>query len=244
MSGVLDRLAVTIAARRGADPASSHTAKLLAKGPTKCAEKFGEEAIEAVIETVRGDRDRLTAEAADVLYHLLVMLASRDVPLSAVLDELARREGTSGVAEKAARLAVRRARWPEDADACLAIRARAFVEEQGVPEELEVDGRDELCRHYLGERGGRPVATARVFADGGRAKIQRVAVLSELRGQGLGAVLMRGILDELRADPELVEAVLDSQVAAIAFYERLGFVAEGEEFLDAGLWHRRMRLAL
>ena len=99
----LDRLAATIEARRGADPASSWTAQLLAKGPEKCAEKFGEEAVEAIIEAVRGDRARLTAEAADVLYHLLVMLAARDVPLSDVLAELDRREGRSGVQEKASR---------------------------------------------------------------------------------------------------------------------------------------------
>ena len=99
----LDRLAATIAARRGADPASSWTAQLLSKGPEKCAEKFGEEAIEAIIEAVRGDRARLAAEAADVLYHLLVMLSSRDVTLAEVLAELDRREGTSGLAEKAGR---------------------------------------------------------------------------------------------------------------------------------------------
>lgn len=99
----LDRLAATIAARRGADPDSSWTAKLLAQGPEKAAEKFGEEAVEAIIEAVRGDRARLTAEAADVLYHLLVMLAARDVDLAAVLAELERREGTSGIVEKAAR---------------------------------------------------------------------------------------------------------------------------------------------
>ncbi|MRX49523.1 phosphoribosyl-ATP diphosphatase [Paracoccus sp. S-4012] len=104
MSGhTLDRLAATIASRRGADPASSWTAQLLAKGPEKCAEKFGEEAIEAVIEAVKGDRARLTAEAADVLYHLLVMLAARDVAFPAVLDELDRREGRSGLDEKAGR---------------------------------------------------------------------------------------------------------------------------------------------
>jgi len=100
----LDRLAATIAARKGADPDTSWTAKLLAKGPEKCAEKFGEEAVEAIIEAVRGDRARLTAEAADVLFHLLVMLAARDVTLDDVQAELARREGTSGLAEKAARL--------------------------------------------------------------------------------------------------------------------------------------------
>ena len=100
---VLDRLAATIAARRDADPDGSWTAKLLAMGPEKAAEKFGEEAVEAVIEAVRGDRARLTEEAADVLYHLLVMLAARDVTLAEVLAELERREGTSGVAEKAGR---------------------------------------------------------------------------------------------------------------------------------------------
>jgi phosphoribosyl-ATP pyrophosphohydrolase len=99
----LEKLAATIAARKGADPETSWTAKLLAKGPEKCAEKFGEEAVEAIIEAVKGDRARLTAEAADVLYHLLVMLASREVTLADVLAELDRREGTSGIAEKDAR---------------------------------------------------------------------------------------------------------------------------------------------
>lgn len=99
----LTRLSQTIATRKSADPESSWTAKLLAKGPEKCAEKFGEEAIEAIIEAVKGDRDKLTAEAADVLYHLLVMLAARDLTLADVEAELARREGTSGIAEKAAR---------------------------------------------------------------------------------------------------------------------------------------------
>ena len=100
---ILDDLAATIEARKASDPGSSWTAKLLAEGPEKCAEKFGEEAIEAIIEAVKGDRAALTCEAADVLYHLLVMLASRDVALGDVLDELARRQGTGGLAEKAAR---------------------------------------------------------------------------------------------------------------------------------------------
>ena len=103
MTHTLDRLAATIAARKGADPDSSWTAKLLAKGPEKCAEKFGEEAIEAIIEAVKGDRPKLASEAADVLYHLLVMLAARDVALTDVLAELDRREGQSGLSEKAAR---------------------------------------------------------------------------------------------------------------------------------------------
>jgi len=99
----LDDLAQLIDARKSADPDSSWTAKLLAKGPEKCAEKFGEEAIEAIIEAVKGDKAALTSEAADVLYHLLVMLAASDVALGDVMAELARRQGTSGIAEKAAR---------------------------------------------------------------------------------------------------------------------------------------------
>ena len=99
----LHHLAETIAARVGADPETSWTAKLLAKGPEKCAEKFGEEAVEAIIEAVKGDPARLTSEAADVLYHLLVMCAARGVTLAQIEAELARREGQSGLAEKAAR---------------------------------------------------------------------------------------------------------------------------------------------
>ena len=99
----LQSLAATIEARKGADPETSWTAKLLAKGPGKCAEKFGEEAVEAIIEAVKGDPARLTAEAADVLYHLLVMLAACGVTLAEVEAELERREGPSGIAEKAAR---------------------------------------------------------------------------------------------------------------------------------------------
>ncbi len=100
---ILHELAATIEARKGTDPELSWTAKLLAKGPEKCAEKFGEEAVEAIIEAIKGDRAGLTSEAADVLYHLLVMLAARDVALDDVLNELARRQGIGGIAEKAAR---------------------------------------------------------------------------------------------------------------------------------------------
>lgn len=99
----LNDLYATILSRKDADPDSSWTAQLLAKGPEKCAEKFGEEAIEAIIEAVKGDQAALTSEAADVLYHLLVMLAARDVSLTDVLDELARRQNQSGIVEKAGR---------------------------------------------------------------------------------------------------------------------------------------------
>lgn len=99
----LNDLFETIKARKTADPTDSWTAQLLAKGPEKCAEKFGEEAVEAIIEAVKGDQAALKSEAADVLYHLLVMLASRDVELTDVLDELAARQSRSGIAEKASR---------------------------------------------------------------------------------------------------------------------------------------------
>jgi phosphoribosyl-ATP pyrophosphohydrolase len=99
----LDDLERSIQARAATDPSESWTAKLLAKGPEKVAEKFGEEAVEAIIEAVKGDRARLTSEAADVLYHLLAMLHSRDVALSDVMAELAARQARSGLSEKAAR---------------------------------------------------------------------------------------------------------------------------------------------
>ncbi|MEP3440653.1 MAG: phosphoribosyl-ATP diphosphatase [Sulfitobacter sp.] len=103
MTTTLDDLYATILARKSADPTSSWTAQLLAKGPEKCAEKFGEEAVEAIIEAVRDDKAALTSEAADVLYHLLVMLAARDVPLDDVLATLQARQSQSGIAEKSSR---------------------------------------------------------------------------------------------------------------------------------------------
>jgi phosphoribosyl-ATP pyrophosphohydrolase len=100
---VLARLAATIDARAGADPAASHTAALLAGGPAKCAEKFGEEAVEAIVAAASGDRAGLVHEAADTLYHLQVMLAACNVPWAEVVATLAAREGRSGVAEKSGR---------------------------------------------------------------------------------------------------------------------------------------------
>ncbi len=99
----LNKLAATIAARANGDPDESWTAKLLVQGPEKCAKKFGEEAIEAIIEAVKGDRARLTCEAADVLFHLLVMCAACGVTLGDIEAELARREARSGLTEKANR---------------------------------------------------------------------------------------------------------------------------------------------
>jgi phosphoribosyl-ATP pyrophosphohydrolase len=103
MSDALDRLFATIAARKGADPSQSYTASLLAKGVDKCARKFGEEAVEAVIAAVQGDKAALTAESADVLYHLLVLWAAADIAPEDVYAVLKSREAQSGLAEKASR---------------------------------------------------------------------------------------------------------------------------------------------
>ena len=99
----LNDLEAIIAARKSADPDTSWTAKLLSQGTVKCAEKFGEESIEAIIEAVKGDKAALTAEAADVLYHLMVMLAAADVALADVMEVLDQRQSQSGIAEKASR---------------------------------------------------------------------------------------------------------------------------------------------
>jgi phosphoribosyl-ATP pyrophosphohydrolase len=100
---VLAELAAEIASRRGASPGTSYTAKLLSQGIEKCAKKLGEEAVEAALAAVLGDKKRLASETADVLYHLLVMLEAADVPLADVMAELERRKGVGGLAEKAAR---------------------------------------------------------------------------------------------------------------------------------------------
>jgi phosphoribosyl-ATP pyrophosphohydrolase len=100
---VLKRLETTITSRKNAPEHASYTASLLAGGAQKCAKKFGEEAVEAALAAVSGDKAHLTAEAADVLYHLLVMLAQAGVPLDDVAGALAAREGTSGHDEKASR---------------------------------------------------------------------------------------------------------------------------------------------
>jgi len=99
----LEQLENLIAQRSSAPSGESWTAQLLEKGPEKCAEKFGEEAIELIIEAVKNDSDGLINEAADVMYHLLVLLKSREISLSHVMTELERRTAQSGLTEKAAR---------------------------------------------------------------------------------------------------------------------------------------------
>jgi phosphoribosyl-ATP pyrophosphohydrolase len=103
MSDTLARLETTIASRKGADPASSYVASLFAKGRGKIARKLGEEAVETIVAALSEDKAALTGEAADTLFHLMVLLADAGVPLADVLAELDRREGISGHDEKAAR---------------------------------------------------------------------------------------------------------------------------------------------
>jgi len=103
---VLDRLWTVVLDRRSADPAVSHSARLLSRGIAKVAQKFGEEAVECLIEAVAGNKQALVCESADVLYHLLVLWVSAELHPSEVWAELERREGVSGVAEKAARRAL------------------------------------------------------------------------------------------------------------------------------------------
>ena len=103
MSDTLADLEATIRSRRGGDPAASYVARLFAAGRPKIAQKLGEEAVETVIAALAGDARAVAGEAADLLFHLTVLLAACDVPLADVLAELRRREGVSGLTEKAAR---------------------------------------------------------------------------------------------------------------------------------------------
>lgn len=100
---VLDRLYVVIDSRKGADPNTSYTARLFSRGRQQIAKKLGEEAVEALIEGIRGDKPKLVGESADMLYHLLTLWASLGVKPQLIWNELARREGLSGIAEKASR---------------------------------------------------------------------------------------------------------------------------------------------
>jgi len=100
---VLDRLYLVIDSRKGADPDTSYTARLFSRGRQQIAKKLGEEAVEALIEGIRGDKGKLVGESADMLYHLLTLWAATGVKPKAVWSELARREGLSGIAEKASR---------------------------------------------------------------------------------------------------------------------------------------------
>lgn len=102
-TNILDRLEATLLSRKGASPETSYTAKLFAKGPNSILKKIGEEGAELIMASKDGDRGEIVYEAADVLYHMMVLLTHHDISVQEVLQELARREGTSGIEEKNSR---------------------------------------------------------------------------------------------------------------------------------------------
>ena len=125
-------------------------------------------------------------------------------------------------------------------DEAYRIRMVVFVDEQQVPVDEERDDYDEDAVHCLVLEGGTPLATARlVVKPGGVAKIGRVAVLEAARGKGLGRLVMLALHGEAQR-LGLTACLLDAQVQVRGFYEGLGYIAEGELFLDAGIWHQRM----
>jgi predicted GNAT family N-acyltransferase len=141
---------------------------------------------------------------------------------------------------------VRRATTADDIAACLEIRRVVFIEEQGVPEADELDELDAVCRHFIvtpdkSTPARQAIGTARIlFLDDDTAKAQRVAVLKEHRKHGVGAALMFALEGEAaRAGRSTL--LLSSQLSAVPFYERLGFEAYGETFLDAGIEHLMMK---
>lgn len=133
----------------------------------------------------------------------------------------------------------------EDVAACAALRRTVFIEEQGVPLEVEQDGRDGAARHVLAVQDTEPVGCARILIEETTGKIGRVCVLRACRGQGIGLALVAECLEVLRGEPGVTRAELGAQTYAIGLYEKLGFAAYGPEFSDAGGQpHRMMGRAL
>lgn len=131
-----------------------------------------------------------------------------------------------------------------DLEACHMLRRIVFIEEQGVSEADELDDLDEGAIHLLAREQGKPVASARLLLQGEVGKIGRVCVLKEMRGTGLGQLLMLKALEELSRLPEITTAKLGAQCHALGFYEKLGFTAFGPIYDDAGIPHRDMKIAL
>ena len=127
--------------------------------------------------------------------------------------------------------------WQQSMAALNAVRREVFIEEQRVPEALEWDGLDESSHHVLVTATGKgPVGTGRIKPDG---QIGRMAVLKEYRGQGIGSAMLAALLD-IASQKQCPEVYLYAQVAAITFYEKHGFTVDSEQFMDAGIPHRRM----
>ena len=135
---------------------------------------------------------------------------------------------------------VRRVETDNELTDALAVRRAVFVEEQGVPEHLEVDGNDDSATHFVAYDGDRPVGAARLRPyDDSTAKVERVAVLETERGAGIGRRLMDAV-ETAAADDGYESVVLHAQVPVVGFYERLDYEVTSEEFEDAGIPHHEM----
>lgn len=132
----------------------------------------------------------------------------------------------------------------DDLTTCLVLRRRVFIDEQGVSEAEETDGLDNGALHLLAWKEDKPVGTARLLIRGDTAKIGRVCVLQDQRGGGLGARLIMAALEIAGAQAGVTRAILGAQVQALGFYEKLGFVAFGPVYDDAGIDHRDMERVL
>ncbi len=131
-----------------------------------------------------------------------------------------------------------------DLETCLWLRRKVFIEEQNVPPAEELDAYDNAAIHLLAFEEDSPVGTARIVPQGEVAKIGRVCVLAPYRGRGIGAALIKAALAQMRDIPEITTARLGAQTHALGFYQALGFVARGAEYLDAGIAHIDMERPL
>jgi ElaA protein len=131
-----------------------------------------------------------------------------------------------------------------DIAVCRALRRVVFIDEQGVSEADELDDLDDQALHLLAVRDSRPVGSARLLVLGDMVKVGRVCVLADQRRLGLGAALMQAAVAVARGQSGVARVKLGAQTHALGFYARLGFVAFGAEFLDAGIPHRDMVLVL
>jgi predicted GNAT family N-acyltransferase len=138
------------------------------------------------------------------------------------------------------RFAVRLVDWSGAGDALRAVRRAVFIVEQSIPEEMEWDADDAVCRHALAEASGTPVGCGRLLADG---HIGRLAVLSAWRGRGVGSALLQRLVDLARSLGHS-RVILNAQTQAMPFYASHGFAAVGDEFMEAGIPHQAMARSL
>jgi predicted GNAT family N-acyltransferase len=131
-----------------------------------------------------------------------------------------------------------------DIATCRALRRIVFIEEQSVPEADEIDDLDDVAIHLLASDQGTPIGSARLLLDGDTGKIGRVCVLSSHRGRGIGADLIRTAVARFAQMPQITRVKLGAQTHALDFYARLGFVAYGPIYMDAGIEHRDMVLTV